>query len=181
MGGQSVEDLERVIAAMRRVVERLQGENEQLKKSVGAGGPQYVDALKENKRLKVWYTISCSVPFRLQKYSCITGLQNRRFWWVTDKFIQSAQPPFWFVRTEGIGTRENGGGGRGQGRRIFPPPPPPPFPQFASVPHPGSLCSTHPRLSRFSNKDGGRDSSAWSLIRLLCRLWYYNLMLKDVL
>ena len=31
-GGQSVEDMERVIAAMRRVVERLQNENETLKK-----------------------------------------------------------------------------------------------------------------------------------------------------
>ena len=54
MGGQSVEDLERVIAAMRRVVERLQGENDQLKKTVGAGGPQYGEVLKENKRLKVF-------------------------------------------------------------------------------------------------------------------------------
>ena len=53
MGGQSVEDMERVIAAMRRVVERLQGENDQLKKSVGAGGPQYGEVIKENKRLKV--------------------------------------------------------------------------------------------------------------------------------
>ena len=53
MGGQSVEDLERVIAAMRRVVERLQGENDQLKKTVGAGGPQYGEVIKENKRLKV--------------------------------------------------------------------------------------------------------------------------------
>ena len=48
-----MEDLERVIAAMRRVVERLQGENDQLKKTVGAGGPQYGDVIKENKRLKV--------------------------------------------------------------------------------------------------------------------------------
>ena len=53
MGGQSVEDLERVIAAMRRVVERLQGENDQLKKTVGSGGPQYGEVIKENKRLKV--------------------------------------------------------------------------------------------------------------------------------
>ena len=53
MGGQSVEDLERVIAAMRRVVERLQGENDQLKKTVGAGGLQYGEVIKENKRLKV--------------------------------------------------------------------------------------------------------------------------------
>ena len=53
MGGQSVDDLERVIAAMRRVVERLQGENDQLKKTVGSGGPQYGEVIKENKRLKV--------------------------------------------------------------------------------------------------------------------------------
>ena len=53
MGGQSVEDLERVIAAMRRVVERLQGENDQLKKTVGSGGPQYGEVIKENKRVKV--------------------------------------------------------------------------------------------------------------------------------
>ena len=48
-----MEDMERVIAAMRRVVERLQGENEQLKKNVGAGGPQYNDLMRENKKLKV--------------------------------------------------------------------------------------------------------------------------------
>lgn len=58
MGGQSVEDLERVIAAMRRVVERLQGENDQLKKSAGAGGSQHMDTLKENKRLKVCPLVS---------------------------------------------------------------------------------------------------------------------------
>lgn len=58
MGGQSVEDMERVIAAMRRVVERLQGENDQLKKSVGAGGPQYGEVIKENKRLKVRHCLA---------------------------------------------------------------------------------------------------------------------------
>ena len=58
MGGQSVEDMERVIAAMRRVVERLQGENDQLKKSVGAGGPQYGQVIKENKRLKVRHCLA---------------------------------------------------------------------------------------------------------------------------
>ncbi|XP_048578634.1 centrosomal protein of 290 kDa isoform X2 [Nematostella vectensis] len=52
LGGQSVEDMERVLAAMRRVVERLQGENEQLKKTAGAGAPQYTAVLKENTRLK---------------------------------------------------------------------------------------------------------------------------------
>ena len=60
MGGQSVEDMERVIAAMRRVVERLQGENDQLKKSVGAGGPQYGEVIKENKRLKVRHCLAGS-------------------------------------------------------------------------------------------------------------------------
>lgn len=47
--------MERVLAAMRRVVERLQGENEQLKKALGAGGPQYSALMKENLRLKVHY------------------------------------------------------------------------------------------------------------------------------
>ena len=47
---------------------------------------------------------------------------------------------------------EREGAGEGVGS-IFPPPPPPPFPQFASLPHPGSLCCAHPRLSRFSNQD----------------------------
>ena len=65
MGGQSVEDLERVIAAMRRVVERLQGENDQLKKTVGSGGPQYGEVIKENKRLKVIYGDARSKGWRI--------------------------------------------------------------------------------------------------------------------
>ena len=103
---------------------------------------------------------------------CRRSQQNRRYWWLTDKFIRLSQSPLWFVRTEGIGTREKGGGGRGRGEgEKNPPPSPPRFPQFASVPHPGSLRCTHPRLSRFPNQDGGRDFSAGcSLIRLLCRL-----------
>ena len=28
------------------------------------------------------------------------SLQNRRFWWGTDKFIRLSQPPFWFVQTD---------------------------------------------------------------------------------
>ena len=65
MGGQSVEDLERVIAAMRRVVERLQGENDQLKKTVGSGGPQYGEVIKENKRLKVIQGAAWSKGWRI--------------------------------------------------------------------------------------------------------------------
>ena len=53
MGGQSVEDMERVIAAMRRVVERLQTENDNLKKHPASGQPQLNEITKENKRLKV--------------------------------------------------------------------------------------------------------------------------------
>ena len=53
MGGQSVEDMERVIAAMRRVVERLQTENDNLKKHPVAGQTQLTDLTKENKKLKV--------------------------------------------------------------------------------------------------------------------------------
>lgn len=52
MGGQSVEDMERVIAAMRRVVERLQSENESLKKQVGKP-KSHNDLSKENRNLKV--------------------------------------------------------------------------------------------------------------------------------
>ena len=52
MGGQSVEDMERVIAAMRRVVERLQTENESLKKQARKPKP-HSDLVKENRTLKV--------------------------------------------------------------------------------------------------------------------------------
>lgn len=51
LGGQSVDDMERVIAAMRRVIERLQGENDSLKKQ----RPKNVtssEASRENRQLK---------------------------------------------------------------------------------------------------------------------------------
>ena len=51
-GGQSVEDMERVIGAMRRVVERLQSENEALKKKVEKPKTRG-EMLKENRLLKV--------------------------------------------------------------------------------------------------------------------------------
>ena len=35
---------------------------------------------------------------------------------LTDKFIRLSQPPFWFVRNEGIGTSERGGEGAGRRR-----------------------------------------------------------------
>jgi len=50
-GGQSIEDMERVIAAMRRVVERLQTENEALKKQNSKSKP-HNDLVKENRNLK---------------------------------------------------------------------------------------------------------------------------------
>ncbi len=54
MGGQSVEDLERVIAAMRRVIERLQGENDNLKRHTGKSKiPPHSDIARENRQLKV--------------------------------------------------------------------------------------------------------------------------------
>ena len=56
-GGQSVEDMERVIGAMRRVVERLQSENEALKKKVTIPKPRS-EILKENRSLKVFYFYS---------------------------------------------------------------------------------------------------------------------------
>ena len=63
MGGQSVEDMERVIAAMRRVVERLQIENDNLKKHPVSGQPQTSEITKENKRLKVGLSLYCGLSF----------------------------------------------------------------------------------------------------------------------
>lgn len=60
MGGQSVEDMERVIAAMRRVVERLQVENETLKKQSGKPRP-HGELTKENRYLKVSLTKPCQL------------------------------------------------------------------------------------------------------------------------
>ena len=48
-------------------------------------------------------------------------------------------------------------------------PPPSPFPQFASVPHPGSLYCTHPRLSRFPNPRW-RPGFQRMLTKYACRL-----------
>ena len=56
--GQSVEDMERVIGAMRRVVERLQSENEALKKKVEKVKSNS-ELTKENKNLKVHTTLGC--------------------------------------------------------------------------------------------------------------------------
>ena len=52
MGGQSVDDMERVIAAMRRVIERLQGENDALKKQTPKLGV-HSEIARENRQLKV--------------------------------------------------------------------------------------------------------------------------------
>ena len=60
MGGQSVEDMERVIAAMRRVVERLQTENDNLKKYPASGQIQLNELTEENTKLKVSLIV---VPF----------------------------------------------------------------------------------------------------------------------
>ncbi len=63
MGGQSVEDLERVIAAMRRVIERLQGENDNLKKqSSKTRIPPHSDIARENRQLKVSMNLSNENP-----------------------------------------------------------------------------------------------------------------------
>lgn len=49
-----MEDMERVIAAMRRVIERLQGENDNLKKTTGKPkAPPHSDIARENRQLKV--------------------------------------------------------------------------------------------------------------------------------
>ena len=56
---------------------------------------------------------------------CESSLQNRRFWWVPDKFIRAVVLATILLSV------------------------PSSFPQFTSVPHPQSLHCTHPRLSQF--------------------------------
>merc|ERR1712048_320087 len=51
MGGQSVEDLERVVSATRRVVERLQVENQTLKKKKMS--KPNTELVQENEKLKL--------------------------------------------------------------------------------------------------------------------------------
>ena len=54
VGGRSVTEMERVVAAMRKVVERLQSENESLRKSAAKPRGTGVAQLEaENKKLKV--------------------------------------------------------------------------------------------------------------------------------
>ena len=54
VGGRSVTDMEQVVAAMRKVVERLQSENESLRKSAAKPRGTCVTQLEaENKKLKV--------------------------------------------------------------------------------------------------------------------------------
>ena len=69
MGGQSVEDMERVIAAMRRVVERLQTENDNLKKHPASGQTQHNDLMEENKKLKVSVIMVSHGGLKTQKYN----------------------------------------------------------------------------------------------------------------
>ena len=87
-----------------------------------------------------------------QIWNSTQSLQNSRFWWQPDS--SASLPPLFLVHaSRGDWDQWNGrgGGGRGGGRQYFPPTAISPFPQFASVPHPGSLYCTHPRLSRFPN------------------------------
>ena len=54
VGGRSVTEMDRVVAAMRKVVERLQSENESLRKSAAKLRGTCVTQLEaENKKLKV--------------------------------------------------------------------------------------------------------------------------------
>ncbi len=70
-GGQSAAELERVVNAMRRVIERLQSENTSLKNRVKVGGTKSttLTALeKENTRLKV------HVVYNQRRYDMIPQL-----------------------------------------------------------------------------------------------------------
>lgn len=63
--GKSVADLEKTVVLMKKVVERVQRENEALKKAPGVVTNQKLDNLKqENKMLKVG-DINCAVKCTL--------------------------------------------------------------------------------------------------------------------
>ena len=101
----------------------------------------------------------------LPRSECSEGsssLQSRRLVDNGSTHPTVSQPPFWFVRTEGIGTSE-----KGEGRKNHPHP----LTQFTPAPRPGSLCCTHSRSSRFPNPSYGcREFSPCSLICWHCRL-----------
>ena len=61
VGGHSVAEMERVVAAMRKVVERLQGENESLRRSAKQKGTSVTQLETENRRLKARQLSSDSI------------------------------------------------------------------------------------------------------------------------
>ena len=63
IGGHSVAEMERVVAAMRKVVERLQGENESLRRSAKQRGSSVTHLETENRRLKACWRSSENCVF----------------------------------------------------------------------------------------------------------------------
>ena len=63
VGGHSVAEMERVVAAMRKVVERLQGENESLRRSAKQRGFSVTHLETENRRLKACWRSSENCVF----------------------------------------------------------------------------------------------------------------------
>lgn len=61
VGGHSVAEMERVVAAMRKVVERLQSENESLRRSAKQKGTSVTQLETENRRLKACQLSSDSI------------------------------------------------------------------------------------------------------------------------
>lgn len=74
--GKTVPELEKTVGLMKKVVERVQRENESLKKSSGPVNQDKVAALEqENEKLKVVSTVS----FYTSHTFCRTGLWHAPF------------------------------------------------------------------------------------------------------
>ena len=94
--------------------------------------PSYGTAQKHTNQRQPAFVL-CVHP----RFSKTNADEGTTFWWIPAKLIRLSQSPFWVARTEGIRNE------RKRRRGLVP--------QLASVPHPGLLCCTRPRLSRFSN------------------------------
>ena len=72
--GKSVVELEKTVALMKRVVERVQRENDELKKAPGVVSNQQLDELRaENRILKVSGeagTVACGLGSNLHSVNC---------------------------------------------------------------------------------------------------------------
>ena len=90
VGGHSVAEMERVVAAMRKVVERLQGENESLRRSAKQKGTSVTQLETENRRLKARQLSSDSIV----TVGLIPSHQDLKFVMFGTSFTLSLSPSY---------------------------------------------------------------------------------------